>query len=102
MLRLFGSFWQQALPPKPLGGDQTPVRPVACSEPSSNAEASRSAHQESNVRTVREERFLIIDETSGKASVSLRREETISRTLYTTGGSTFQWRKATPAQVRND
>ena len=107
MWRLFSSVWQ-GQPSKLIGDEHTPTTPHthhpllnACAPqlPTDVGTASLTECHESNVKTVREERYLIIDEASGKASVSLRREETVSRSLRTTGGSTFQWRKATPDQA---
>ena len=105
MWRLFSSLWQEQ-PLKLIDGTHTPPRSVGANTPhapsrdwpAQNGEGRTECH-ESNAKTVREERYLIIDESSGKASVSLRREETVSRSLCTVGGSTFQWRKATPAQA---
>ena len=105
MWRLFSSLWHEQ-PLKSIDGTRTPPRSVEANmpqaprrEPANSGETSRTECHESNVQTVREERYLIIDEYSGKASVSLRREETVSRSLYTVGGTTFEWRKATPAQA---
>ena len=109
MWRLFSSMWQ-GQPSKLIEDACTPEQPhpSRCAEtnipqapfptflPAENCEASRTERHE---KTVREERYLIIDDSTGKATVSLRRKETLSRSLCTIGGSTFQWRTATPAQA---